>query len=164
MIIVRKMQKKDIERVYEIERVCFRSPWSKASLQGELKNNLAHYLVLENEDGIIMAYGGMWILFDEAHITNIAVFPDYRGRGLSKLLMLHLMKEASAHDATQMTLEVREHNMVAQHLYLSLDFAEQGRRKRYYTDSGEDALLMWNRTIEQTIRKNSCAFEKTTLQ
>lgn len=164
MISVRNMQKKDIERVYEMENLCFRSPWSKQSLLGELKNNLAHYLVLENENGAIVAYGGMWILFDEAHITNIAVHPDYRGNGFSKTLMLHLMKEAVIFDAGKMTLEVRENNFIAQNLYKSLNFITKGRRKKYYTDTGEDALLMWNEAISQTVSENACIIGKTTLK
>lgn len=164
MISIRKMLKNDIERVYEIEILCFRSPWSKHSLLGELKNSLAHYLVVENEDHTIIAYGGMWILFDEAHITNIAVHPDYRGNGYSRILMLHLMKEANLFDAEQMTLEVRENNHIAQNLYASLGFTSQGRRKRYYTDTGEDALLMWNRSISATLKENSCLISKITLQ
>lgn len=156
---VRSMQKKDIGRIYEIEKICFRSPWSISSLQGELKNHLAHYLVLENDSGIIMAYGGMWVLFDEAHITNIAVHPDFRGKGYSKLLMLRLMKEALLFDASKMTLEVREHNYIAQSLYRSLDFFEQGKRKKYYSDTGEDALLMWNNSISNTVQENTCLFE-----
>lgn len=164
MIFVRKMFKHDIERVYEIERLCFRSPWSKSSLQGELKNTVAHYIVLCNDNDTIIAYGGMWLLFDEAHITNIAVHPDYRGNGYSKLLMLHLMREAALFESTQMTLEVRDNNLIAQSLYRSIDFAEQGRRQKYYTDTGEDALLMWNRDIKQTIKDNACLFDKTTLK
>lgn len=164
MIRVRDMQKRDIERVFEIEKLSFRSPWSKASLQGELKNNLAHYLVLENEEKCIIAYGGMWILFDEAHITNIAVHPDFRGNGFSKILMLSLMKTALLFGAEQMTLEVREHNVIAQSLYAALDFTEQGKRKKYYSDTGEDALLLWNRSLSKTVKENSCLFEQTTLQ
>lgn len=164
MSVIRKMQKKDIERVFEIEKLCFRSPWSKQSLAGELKNNLAHYLVTELDDGPIIAYGGMWILFDEAHITNIAVHPEHRGNGFSKKLMLALMQEALLFDAGQMTLEVRENNHIAQNLYTSLSFQVQGRRKRYYSDTGEDALLMWNRAIKQTVQENACLFDASVLK
>ena len=164
MIIVRKMLKRDIERIYEIEKICFRSPWSKSSLQGELKNSLAHYLVLEDENGIIVSYGGMWILFDEAHITNIAVHPDYRGKRYSRILMVSLMREALLFNASKMTLEVRDHNYVAQSLYYSLDFSQQGRRKKYYSDSGEDALLLWNKDISATVKDNTCLFEQVILK
>ena len=158
------MQKKDVERVFEIENRSFRSPWSKASLLGELKNEVAHYLVAQNEDGSVTAYGGMWILFEEAHITNIAVHPDFRGQGISRALLLEMMRVALRHEATEMTLEVREHNTVAQNLYFSLNFTAQGRRIKYYSDTGEDALLLWNREIGKTIADNACILEKILVQ
>lgn len=159
MIRIHSMQKKDIDRVFELENLSFRSPWSKRSLQEELKNNLAHYYVLDLVEEPIVAYGGMWILFDEAHITNIAVHPDHRGNGYGKKLMLYMMREALFFDATKMTLEVREHNSVAQNLYSSLSFTVQGRRKRYYSDTGEDALLMWNNDLKRTVEENACLFD-----
>ena len=79
-VLFRPMQKGDVERVAELERICFRTPWSRAALAGELKNDVAHYLVGEC-DGRVIAYAGMWVLFDEAHITNVAVDPAFRRRG-----------------------------------------------------------------------------------
>ena len=81
MITVRPMTKRDVARVYEIEVQSFRSPWSKLSLLGELHNNVAHYLVAE-EEGRVVGYGGMWVLFDEAHVTNVAIAPEKRGQHL----------------------------------------------------------------------------------
>lgn len=82
-IEIRRMQKRDISAVYEIECICFRSPWSKLSLLSELRNDVACYLVLTVDDRIV-GYGGMWTLYDEAHVTNIAVLPAYRRRGFAK--------------------------------------------------------------------------------
>ena len=82
MILVRPMAKKDIARVYEIEVQSFRTPWSKLSLLGELHNDLAHYYVAE-EDSRVIGYAGMWIMFDEAHITNVAIAPERRGEHIS---------------------------------------------------------------------------------
>ena len=79
----RPMQKADVERVAELERICFRTPWSRAALAGELKNEVAHYLVGEC-GGRVIAYAGMWVMFDEAHITNVAVDPAFRRRGLGR--------------------------------------------------------------------------------
>lgn len=160
MITTRLMLKKDIDRVHEIEVKSFRSPWSRMSLLGELKNNVAKYVLAENEDAVVTAYGGMWILFEEAHVTNIAVHPDFRGQGIGKLLLLSMMREAVASGASEMTLEVRESNTVAQNLYFGLSFTRQGFRKGYYTDTGEGALLLWNREIEKTIADNACFFEQ----
>ena len=149
------MQKADVRPVYAIEVLSFRTPWSLHSLAGELKNAVAHYTVLE-KDGEIIGYCGMWVLFEEAHITNIAIHPDHRGNGYGKQLLHASMRVAVSFGAEMMTLEVREHNTVAQRMYDEMDFFQQGRRKRYYTDTGEDALLLWNRNILQTTEKNAC--------
>lgn len=162
-ITVRPMRKGDIDRVYEIEVKSFRTPWSKHSLQGELKNDVAHYMLLE-EDGLVVAYGGMWVLFDESHMTNIAVHPDFRGKGYGRMLFVAMMAEAEKLGATRMTLEVRETNTVAQSLYYSLDFQKEGYRRRYYEDTGEGAYLLWNGHVAGTVGKNACICSKYTLK
>ena len=163
MITVRAMQKADVRAVYEIEVLSFRTPWSLHSLMGELKNRVAHYTVLE-KDGEIIGYCGMWVLFEEAHITNIAIRPEQRGSGYGKQLLHASMRVAASFGAEMMTLEVRETNAVAQRMYDEMDFVQQGRRKRYYTDTGEDALLLWNRNILQTIENNACLNQAYLLQ
>ncbi len=152
--IIRPMTRMDVPRVHEIECTCFRSPWSKLALLGELKNEVAHYLVLE-VDGVICGYGGMWLLFEEAHVTNVAIMPEYRQKGRGRRLMLEMMEHAVKRGAEKMTLEVREGNAVAQHLYATLDFEQNGFRPRYYSDTGEGALLLWNNDIQHTITKNA---------
>ena len=87
MIVVRAMKKADVKAVYEIEVLSFRTPWSYRSLMGELKNSVAHYTVME-KDGEVIGYCGMWVLFEEAHITNIAIHPKLRGHGYGKQLAL----------------------------------------------------------------------------
>ena len=153
-LILRPMTRGDVNRVYEIECACFRSPWSKNALAGELRNSVANYLVLE-KDGLIVGYAGMWVLFDEAHITNVAVMADQRKQGYGEIIMRGMMALALEKGATQMTLEVRENNFVAQRLYGRLDFVQNGFRPRYYDDTGEGALLMWNRNIEETLRSGT---------
>ena len=149
--VIRPMVRGDVLRVHEVECACFRSPWSKNALFGELRNEVARYLVMEI-DGVICGYGGMWVLFEEAHVTNVAIMKDYRQQGRGRRLMLAMMELASKLGAEKMTLEVREGNLVAQHLYKTLDFEQNGRRPRYYSDTGEDALLLWNMNINETIR------------
>lgn len=148
-ISFRPLQKEDVARVAELERLCFRSPWSERALAGELKNPAARYRVGLVE-GRIEAYAGMWILYEEAHITNVAVSPDFRRRGLGRAIMLEMLQAALFYGASQMTLEVRESNLAAQALYDGLDFENAGHRKRYYADTNEDALIMWNRDIAKT--------------
>ena len=163
MITVRPMTKTDLDAVYQIETLSFRTPWSKHSLAGELKNRVAHYVVAETDEGVI-GYCGMWVLFEEAHITNIAIHPDHRGNGYGKQLLLAAMEHAVSFGAEMMTLEVRETNTVAQNMYAQFDFIQQGFRRKYYTDTGEGALLLWNRRIIETIQNNACLKEHYLLQ
>jgi ribosomal-protein-alanine acetyltransferase len=163
MITARAMTKADVKAVYEIEVLSFRTPWSLRSLMGELKNRVAHYTVLER-DGELIGYCGMWVMFEEAHITNIAIHPAFRGHGYGKQLLHAAMRAAASFGAEMMTLEVRETNTVAQRMYDEMDFLQQGRRKKYYSDTGEDALLLWNRNISDTIEKNACLNETYLLQ
>jgi len=149
-ITFRPMQKADVPRVAELERLSFRSPWSEKALAGELRNPAARYLV-GVLDNMVEAYAGMWVLFNEAHITNVAVAPEHRRHGFGRALMLEMLRRALFYGATQMTLEVRETNLGAQALYTGLGFEKAGRRKRYYSDTGEDAFIMWNRDIGQTL-------------
>ena len=163
MMLVRPMTKRDVARVYEIEVQSFRSPWSKLSLLGELHNNVAHYLVAE-EEGRVIGYGGMWVLFEEAHVTNVAIAPEKRGQHLGRYLLYGMMLKAREYGADRMTLEVRETNVRAQNLYYSFDFEKEGFRKRYYEDTGEGALLLWNQDIGATLEKNACLKDKFVLQ
>ncbi len=149
---IRAMTRQDVIRVYEIECASFRSPWSKGALLGELRNDVAHYLVYE-ADGVLCGYAGMWVLFEEAHMTNVAILEGYRRQGRAKKLMLEMMRLAVRLGAEKMTLEVREGNLAAQRLYRGLDFAQNGYRPRYYADTGEAALLLWNMDIRNTIER-----------
>lgn len=90
----------------------------------------------------IVGYGGLWLSVDEGHITTIAVAPEFRGRGIGELLLNGLIDQALAMSADLLTLEVRVSNVVAQQLYLKYGFRPFGTRPRYYTDNGEDALIM----------------------
>jgi [ribosomal protein S18]-alanine N-acetyltransferase len=97
----------------------------------------------------VAGFAGMWIVFDEAHITTIGVDPPYRGRGFGELLLLALIDEAVRRGATWLTLEVRVSNDIAQDLYRKYGFAVQGTRRRYYSDNGEDAYVMWSRSLRE---------------
>ncbi|HYE84272.1 MAG TPA: tRNA (adenosine(37)-N6)-threonylcarbamoyltransferase complex dimerization subunit type 1 TsaB [Clostridia bacterium] len=140
---LQNMSMKDIEQVCEIENLSFRVPWSRESFESELsQNSLARYTVAK-VDGKVAAYGGMWIVLDEAHITNIAVHPDYRGRKLGEKLVQALLQTAKDSKAARITLEVRASNDIARKLYRKLGFVDYGLRKGYYADTGEDAVIMW---------------------
>ena len=152
-VIYRRMTAEDVRRVWELENICFRTPWSFNSLMGELSNDVAYYVVAV-VGGLVVGYAGVWIMLDEAHMTNIAVDPDHRCRGIARGMILRLMETALRRGAERMTLEVRENNHTAQRLYASLGFACAGTRKRYYTDTGENALILWNDCIIETYEKN----------
>jgi len=142
-LVLSRMTESDIDEVLLIEQLSFPTPWSRQAFVGELTNNpLAIYLVGRIESRLV-CYGGSWMFLGEAHITNIAVHPDFRGQGLGEAICLALMAEAVELGIARMTLEVRAMNMVAQGLYRKLGFYSAGVRPGYYTDTKEDALIMW---------------------
>lgn len=139
----RPMTLDDLDGVLAIEKTSFTLPWSREAFYNELVHNrYAKYVVMEH-DGRIIGYCGMWVVIDEAHITNVAVLPEYRGKKLGEALMRKMMEIAKQLGAVTMTLEVRASNNVAQSLYRKLGFLNGGIRKRYYPDNQEDALVMW---------------------
>lgn len=141
-IIYLPMQADHLSEVISIEQESFPTPWSRYAFYGELLNDFALYIVAIYKDKVV-GYAGMWLIIDEAHITNLAVHPDYRQRGIGRSLMRELENKAVIHGAGSMTLEVRPSNDIAKGLYSSMGFFQEGRRRGYYSDTGEDALIMW---------------------
>lgn len=148
----RRMNLGDIDMVCAIEKEAFTTPWSPGAFYNELTNNhFAHYMIMQS--GLDVAgYAGLWLIMDEAHITNIAVRKRYRGMKLGERLVRELMKTASFMGAVKITLEVRVTNEIAQNLYRKVGFTDSGVRKGYYTDNNEDALIMWA-DLEPYLRK-----------
>lgn len=137
------MKMEDIDRVLEIERQSFRTPWPTDAYVHELRENrLATYIVARS-DAELVGYAGMWVILDEAHITTIAVDPRYRGQHVGERLLMGLIDAALERGARWMTLEVRRSNVTAQALYKKYGFREIGTRKGYYSDNREDAIVMW---------------------
>lgn len=142
-ITFRLMKEQDIDDVLKVEHESFSVPWSREAFYNEItKNQFAAYIVIE-ENGQVIGYSGTWVVTDEAHVTNVAILPQYRGRKLGEAMMKKLMEIASELGAKTMTLEVRVSNEVARKLYRKLGFQDGGIRKNYYTDNQEDALIMW---------------------
>ena len=140
--VLRRMTLIDVPAVHRLEQAIFSMPWSEKDFVYEMtENNVARYLVIE-EAGEIIAFAGAHIILDQAHVTNIAVRQDCRGRGLGRMITRALMQYASNLGAEYLTLEVRQSNVTAQNLYKSLGFVKVNVRKRYYEDTGEDAWLM----------------------
>lgn len=139
--MIRKMTPLDIDVVMRIENESFSLPWSRESYLGELKNNFATYLVGDYE-GEVIGYGGIWVVFEEAHITNVAVAPEYRKAGVGRALMEELERAARQKKATRILLEVRPSNVAALALYREFGYLTSGLRKEYYSDNNEDAIVM----------------------
>ena len=143
MITYRKMTPDDVEAVHAIELATFPTPWTLDSFHYEMRENqYAHYVVAEDENGIV-GFCGMWLVIDAAQITNVAVVERMRGQKIGEALMKEAMRVAREANMDVMSLEVRVTNVVAQNLYRKLGFQDGGIRKGYYTDNGEDALVMW---------------------
>lgn len=142
-IVIVSLHEKYIDEIVEIEKVSFAVPWSKnAFLQEHFHNPQAHYIVaLSNEK--VVGYGGFWAILDEGHITNIAVHPKFRGQKVGRVLVEAMIQRADSQGITSLTLEVRKSNTVAQSLYEKYGFLSVGVRPKYYSDNGEDAVIMW---------------------
>ncbi len=142
-LVFRAMMLADIDTIVELEQEAFTTPWTAEAFTNELLNNMfARYMVMEL-GGAIIGYAGMWVIMDEAHVTNIAVRAEYRGQGLGRRLLHELQRTAVFFGSAKMTLEVRVSNEVAQGLYRKFGFEPAGIRPGYYSDNNEDALIMW---------------------
>lgn len=130
-----------IDGIAELERLCFPDPWPVQAFLDEMANPLAQYTVLV-EGNTPVGYAGYWHVVDEGQITNIAVHPAHRRCGLASRLLENMISEAEGKGIHFLTLEVRVSNAPAIALYQKFGFEEAGRRKRYYNDNGEDALIM----------------------
>ncbi|CAN5557443.1 hypothetical protein BH24CHL9_BH24CHL9_07440 [soil metagenome] len=145
---VEPMQVEDIPAVHAIEQVSFPVPWPTYAFRQELEaNRMARYLVVRAHSQVV-AYGGMWLMVDEAHVTTFAVLPAWRRLGIGGRLLLEMLQLAAALGASVVTLEVRLSNVAARRLYQRFGFRPVGVRPRYYSDNGEDALIMTTEGLE----------------
>ena len=141
-VTVEAMTVDDIPAVHRIERASFAVPWPDDAYRNELlTNRLASYLVAR-AGGEIVGFAGLWVMVDEAHITTFAVDPAWRRRGVGQRLLLRLLELSNDRRAREATLEVRLSNLPARKLYEKYGFRPVGIRPRYYSDNGEDALIM----------------------
>ena len=148
-VLIEPMRLDDLDAVHRIELASFSSPWPPNAYRSELETNrLASYLVAR-VDGEIVAYGGMWLMVDEAHITTFAVHPAWRRQKIGERLLLAFLDVAAARQAREATLEVRLSNISARRLYEKYGFRPVGLRPRYYSDDGEDALIMTTDPIRE---------------
>ncbi len=141
------MLPKDLSYVLEIEKLSFKTPWSEGMFRNELKSPISfQYVAVEDyldSEEKIFGYIVFWLVADEIHLNNIAVSPDLQGLGIGSVLMESMFSTGRELGASSVTLEVRFSNTAALALYKRFGFKKYGVRPRYYSDTNEDALIMW---------------------
>jgi ribosomal-protein-alanine N-acetyltransferase len=136
------MRSEDLDEVVAIERLSFTLPWSRGAFLYEMEQNRVARCFVMRDGTRVVGYVCLWEIGDEVHVTNIAVHPDIRRRGIGRTLLTSVIDEARQHGARVVALEVRPSNEDARSLYDAFGFRVVGRRKGYYYDTGEDALVM----------------------
>lgn len=135
------MAERHLDSLVELEQVCFSEPWTRSGLAAELENPSAVFAAAEL-DGKTAGYTGMNCVLDECYVDNVAVFPQYRRMGIAREMMKYLIAAAQKRNASFLTLEVRASNSGAITLYENLGFREAGRRRNFYRQPKEDALIL----------------------
>lgn len=136
------MRVEDLDEVLEIERAAFSMPWSRGAFTYEIERNRVARCWVMREDGRVAGYLCLWEVADELHVTNVAVHPAYRRRGIARAMLAAVLDDAVRRSLSLVGLEVRPTNAEARALYESFGFRVVGRRRGYYYDTGEDALIM----------------------
>ena len=140
-MIITNMSEQHVAQVAALEKLCFSDPWSEKSVAGELSNELALWLVAD-DNGSVLGYIGSQTVMGESDMMNVAVHPDHRRKGIAEELVTNLVQALAALGSHSLTLEVRVSNGGAIALYQKLDFQEVGRRRNYYRNPREDALIL----------------------
>ena len=163
-VVVEPMRLEDVPAVHAIERLSFRTPWPAYAFEQELRGNrMARYVVARAGDRIV-GFAGVWLMVDDAHVTTFGVHPDWRRQGIGRQLLLNVAELSISIGARRMTLEVRASNVSAQGLYGAFGFEIAGRRPRYYTDDGEDALVMTTPDLHEARMQSIIADERERLE
>lgn len=149
-LLFRKMTLNDIPAVVELDRISFTLPWPERSFRFEVTDNLASRCWVADVDGRVVGMIVGWLLVDELHVATIATHPDFRRQGIARKLLSQSLLYAMNEGAQSSFLEVRESNLAAQEMYRKFGYEVTGRRKRYYKDNDEDAILM---TLESLSRE-----------
>ena len=139
--MIEELSEKYIKDLAEIERLTFSDPWSEKAFKDSLLSPFSHFFVFV-ENGKAIGYAGLYAISGEGSVTNVATHPSARGRGVARALLKRMMEEARTLSLEFISLEVRESNEVARHLYESLGFEAMGKRKNFYSKPREDAIVM----------------------
>lgn len=144
----------DFADLRRLERECFSSPWPSGVLWEDLCSKQSRYFLLR-QGKEALGYAGLWMILDEAHINKICISPAHRRKGYGKFLLQGVLRQVWQLGADSLTLEVRKTNAAAIALYTGLGFEVEGVRKGYYEDTGEDALIMWKRSIRAEMERQA---------
>ncbi len=153
-LTITRMTTPEIREVMRIESASFTTSWPPSAFSSELTDNKLAYYFVGRLEGAIVAYGGIWVILEDSHVTTIAVAPAHRGRKYGEELLLHLLREAIRRGASWITLEARESNVVAQNLYRKYGFTTVSTRRAYYSDNGENAVVMWAGNLRGDLYQN----------
>ena len=145
---IRKMTLEDIPAVVDLDRKSFSLPWPERSFRFEITENEMARCWVADLDGRVVGMIVVWLIVDEAHVATLAANPDYRRQGIAKRLLAHALLHLSEEGARTSFLEVRENNLPAQEMYRKFGYEVTGRRRRYYSDNDEDAILMTLNSLE----------------
>ena len=147
-IELKPLQKQHLEEVIELDQLCFGGLWSLEGYKREIESpnsTLSIITIHINNQEKIIGLGCFWAIVEEAHLTILAIHPDFQKQGLGQMLLNYLLKEAIEKGLERATLEVSEHNQTALNLYKKFGFTVAGRRKKYYQATGADALILWKK-------------------
>jgi ribosomal-protein-alanine N-acetyltransferase len=135
---------RDLDGVLAVDHASFTNPWTRDMFVWEARNSdVARVYVFRHAEAVVVGYCSVWHVFDELHINNLAVLPEWRRRGVAGLLLRHALAGAAAEGAKRATLEVRASNLPARRLYERFGFRQGGLRRNYYTNPSEDAVILW---------------------
>jgi len=166
-LTIAPMTPNDIRSVMRIEALSFATSWPPSALASELSDNkLAHYFVGRVDDSLpdeIVVYGGIWVILEDSHVTTIAVHPERRGQRYGEEMLVHLLHQAIERGASWITLEARESNVIAQNLYRKYGFTIVSTRRAYYSDNGENAVVMWAGNLRGDLYRSRLAHLETQL-
>ncbi|MDY3829210.1 MAG: ribosomal protein S18-alanine N-acetyltransferase [Clostridium sp.] len=142
-IELKEMTSSYTEGVFNVGKLSLKEAWSLDSINKELGNKNAKYIVAVTENNEVVGFIGLWIVLDEGDITNVAVHPNYRKQKIASLLIEYVINNMKNWNISSLTLEVRKSNIPAQNLYKKFNFNVSGIRKNFYSDNNEDAYIMW---------------------
>ena len=165
-IIIEELTEQNLSAVMQMDQECFGGLWTEEGYRREISSPNSQILIIKSISELeaaqpssltpneirypnLIGVGCVWFILEEAHITVLAIQPPYRRQGLGQLLLVALLETAIHRQSEWATLEVRISNHAAQKLYAKLGFVTIGQRKKYYRDTGEDALILWNKGLQK---------------